>query len=482
MLFRALFVLFLGMLFTSVVSGRCVDRDLSLHVDSRGNALNCDDTGPEFGHRLHADIAAIRHSPDLVALGDSQNAKLTVYFLTEKLTPLDSPAEVILSGSVQTSMIAFDGEITFEDLPLGQPLEVTPYRDINQLNGVSTYDLLLIQRYLLGKYLMPSPYRLIAADVNNSGNVSISDIIELRRMIITPGLKFSNNTSWRYVDASYVFPNPYKPFGFPETVSFPALELNNTAQFIGVKIGDVSGNMYSDGLQDVELRNTVGTLRFVIADRMLAAGEEYTVAVRAEQFRGIQGYQYTLDFDAKALDFVGLNTHWADLSTEHFGLTKVDDGFLATSWNGSEGVTLNDDEVLYSVTFRAKVATRLSQALKVSSRVTQAEAYDAEDELLDVQFRFEEDVLTGFEFELYQNEPNPFRDLTIIGFNLPERSTATLKVYDVTGRVLKVVSGEFARGYNTINLTRAELQSQGMLIYQLDTSTHSATKRMILLD
>jgi len=86
------------------------------------------------------------------------------------------------------------------------------------------------------------------------------------------------------------------------------------------------------------------------------------------------------------------------------------------------------------------------------------------------------------DFGLYQNEPNPFHDLTIIGFDLPERTTATLKVHDVTGKLLKAVSGEFARGYNQVNLTRAELQGNGMLIYQLDTPTHSATKRMILLD
>jgi hypothetical protein len=482
MLFRALSVLILGMLFTTVVSGSYVDRDPSLHVDSRGNAPISDDTGPEFGYRLHADIASIRNAPDLVALGDSQNAKLTVYILTEKLTPSSSSTEVRLSGSIQTSMIALDGEVTFEDLPLGQPLEVTPHQDINPLNGVSTYDLLLIQRYLLGMYVMPSPYRLIAADVNNSGNVSISDIIELRKVILHPGLKFTNNTSWRFVDASYVFPNPFKPFGFPETVSFPALELNNTAQFIGVKIGDVSGNMYSDGLQDVELRNTVGTLRFSIADRMLAAGEEYTVAVTAEEFRGIQGYQYTLDFDATALEFVGVQAQWADLSAANFGTARAGEGLLTTSWNGNGGMTLDEGEVLYTVTFRAKAATRLSQALKVNSRVTKAEAYDAGEDLLDVQFRFDGDVLVGGDFELYQNEPNPFRDLTIIGFHLPERTTATLKVYDVTGKVLKVVSGEFAKGYNQVNLTRAELQGNGALIYQLDTPTHSATKRMILLD
>jgi hypothetical protein len=99
-----------------------------------------------------------------------------------------------------------------------------------------------------------------------------------------------------------------------------------------------------------------------------------------------------------------------------------------------------------------------------------------------VKFRFNVDLIVGGAFELYQNEPNPFRDVTIIGFNLPEASRATLKVYDVTGKVVKVVRGDFAKGYNSINLDRTDIQGNGMLYYQLDTPTDSATKRMILID
>ena len=173
---------------------------------------------------------------------------------------------------------------------------------------------------------------------------------------------------------------------------------------------------------------------------------------------------------------------WSDLSASNFGRAKVSEGILTTSWNSSEGVTLEEGEVLYTVTFRAKANTQLSQALTVNSRVTKAEAYDGAEELLDVSFRFDGSLVAGGEFALYQNEPNPFRDITIIGFNLPETTKATLKVFDVTGKVVKVVTGEFAKGYNTINLTRADIRGNGMLYYQLETATDSATKRMILVD
>jgi hypothetical protein len=387
-----------------------------------------------------------------------------------------------LSGGANQMLVSNEaGQAQFGNLLSNTEVTVTPEKDINPLNGVSTYDLLLIQKHLLGVKALNSPYKLIAADVNNSGTITISDIIELRKMILTPGLDFTNNTSWRFVDAGYVFPNPTKPFNFPEMKSMMLTPNANTANFIGMKIGDVSGDHTPNTLLGGEVRNVVGDLTFAVADQTLTAGQEYTVAITAENFRQIQGYQYTLDFDGSALEFVSVDAVWSDLSASNFGRAKVSEGILTTSWNSSEGVTLTDGEVLYTVTFRAKANMQLSQALTVNSRVTKAEAYDGSEELLDVSLRFD-GVVTGGEFALYQNEPNPFRDITIIGFNLPETTTATLKVFDVTGKVVKVVTGEFAKGYNTINLTRADIRGNGMLYYQLETATDSATKRMILVD
>jgi len=91
-------------------------------------------------------------------------------------------------------------------------------------------------------------------------------------------------------------------------------------------------------------------------------------------------------------------------------------------------------------------------------------------------------VIAGGAFELLQNKPNPFNESTLIGFNLPEATQATLRVFDVSGKTLKVINGDFARGYNEVSINRNELQATGVLYYQLDTDTDSATKKMILID
>ena len=83
---------------------------------------------------------------------------------------------------------------------------------------------------------------------------------------------------------------------------------------------------------------------------------------------------------------------------------------------------------------------------------------------------------------MYQNQPNPFQGSTLIGFNLPSASTATLTIYDMAGKVLKVVKGNYTKGYNEINISGAELNNTGVMYYQLDTPTATATKKMIVLE
>jgi hypothetical protein len=83
-------------------------------------------------------------------------------------------------------------------------------------------------------------------------------------------------------------------------------------------------------------------------------------------------------------------------------------------------------------------------------------------------------------FELYQNRPNPFRQKTVIGFDIPEEDLVRLSVYDIQGRRLKVIEGRYQKGFNEIELLYSDLKVNGLLYYQLETSRYSATRRMMV--
>ncbi len=372
-------------------------------------------------------------------------------------------------------------------LPLGYNYEVTPEMNLDPLNGVSTYDLVLISKHILELQLLDSPYKLIAADVNNSGTITTFDMVELRKLILFINTEFQNNTSWRFVEADFVFDNPANPWAtsFPEVTNINNLAGVEIADYIGIKTGDVNASAIPNSLVGGEDRTTVDDLVFRVDDQKMVAGEEYTVEFTAKDFANVMGYQFSLSFDQDAVEFVDVNAgSLVDLTAANFGLSKVNEGVITTSWNNSEATALKDSDVVFSVTFTAKSAAQLSDVMSISSRYTVSEAYNAELELMGVaiEYNSENGVVAANGFDLYQNTPNPFKDETVIGFSLPEATTATLKVYDVAGRVLKSVDGEFAKGYNEISLNRGDLAGTGVLYYTLETDTDSATKKMIIIE
>jgi predicted acyl esterase len=88
-------------------------------------------------------------------------------------------------------------------------------------------------------------------------------------------------------------------------------------------------------------------------------------------------------------------------------------------------------------------------------------------------------------FELKQNYPNPFNPGTTIKYNLPLSSHVELKVYDITGRLVKTLvndqqeTGSYSIIFDGVNL------ASGIYFYQITINTGTTgfhdVKRMVLL-
>ncbi len=82
-------------------------------------------------------------------------------------------------------------------------------------------------------------------------------------------------------------------------------------------------------------------------------------------------------------------------------------------------------------------------------------------------------------FHLEQNYPNPFNPETIISFSLAVRTKVTLTVYDLLGKVVKILldeekeSGEYQIKYVP------DASASGLLLYQLRTSDGVLNKKMV---
>ena len=381
---------------------------------------------------------------------------------------------VSVNGSDNKIATDATGEFTF-DLPLAGDYTITPEKNINPLNGVSTFDLVLISKHILGLQKFDSPYKYIAADVNRSGSITAFDMVQLRQLILNVTSEFPNNTSWRFVDAKHEFTseNPaaenFDEFMSINNLTGQMLDVN----FIAAKVGDVNGTATANSLLGAESRNINGTLSLNATDRLIEAGQTVTVDFTAADIATAQGYQFTMDF--AGLDLVELKEGVAKAA--NFNTNLSDRGILTTSWNGE--ATAN--EVLFSLTFTASTSGLLSELVSVNSELTVAEAYNNAGELMNVALDFNA-TSTAAAFGLEQNTPNPFNGETIIGFNLPEAGQATLKVMDVQGKVLTAIEKDGIKGYNQVTINAKTLGATGVLYYQLESSDNIATKKMIIID
>ena len=85
------------------------------------------------------------------------------------------------------------------------------------------------------------------------------------------------------------------------------------------------------------------------------------------------------------------------------------------------------------------------------------------------------------EFYLSQAYPNPFNSTTRITYGLPVTSNVSLKLYDLSGRLIQtLVEGEKQAGIQTTILNAAELPS-GLYFVRLSASGHVFTRKVMLV-
>jgi len=388
---------------------------------------------------------------------------------------------VNISGDVSSSVTTdADGEYDIS-LLLGSDVTLTPHKDDNHSQGITTMDLIDIQRHLLLIQELDSPYKLIAADVSNDGILSTFDLVILQALIISNIQEFPNNTSWRFIDADFTFTDPTDPFAdmpWPESISINDLSVDQLDNdFVAIKIGDVNESVGFSGTQ------TRGVFNFLVDDKAYRAGDLVEVSFNANNFVDMAGYQFTLDYDAQNLEFVGFDNPGNVDNLSDANVNPLVDGSINLNWYNAKANSLAEGTEVFNMTFRATAdIDAISEHINVSNTGLAPKAYNAQNDVFALDIEFITTGMEGEEFVLYQNVPNPFSGTTTIGFELPEAANATIEIIDETGKLIRSMNQDFNSGYNEVRVNVSDLNGSGVYFYRLTTADHSAVKSMILVD
>lgn len=343
-------------------------------------------------------------------------------------------------------------------------------------NGVSTLDLVLIQRHILGMQNLDSPYKVIAADVNDDRKINSVDLVELRKVILGTSEEFSNK-SWRFPVAAQTI-DINNAFPYNEVIDLLVSGDVDNQNFVAVKIGDVNGTATTDVMNAQAESRSASKVNLTADEKSVEAGETVEVAVTAANFQEVFGFQYTMNLNGA--NFVDVVAGAIEVTEANVGVITND--MITMSFASGEAVTVRADEVLFTIVLKANKAGQLSEMMQINSNVTKAESY------VGSGMKVQNIGLTvgsqdaAASIELFQNEPNPFKATTNVNFFMPQADKATLKVYDVTGRVISVRNINAVQGMNTEVYTREQLGTSGMLYYQLESGDFTATKKMIIIE
>lgn len=393
--------------------------------------------------------------------------------MTEDDDPVEGAMVEVNAGS-SSMMTETDGSYTF-DLGNGGDYTITPSSGDDWMNGVTTWDLVLIMRHILGVQPLDSPYKLIAADANHSDAVTTTDIVDIQKVILGIQNGFSNNESWRYIDQAHQFSNWQNPWSEPFN---EFLNYNNLAgdqfgaDFVAVKIGDVNGSVQANSWSSSEDRTMRDQLRLGIENRWVEPGEMVQIPVWVKEV-SLLGMQATFT-GKQGLEILGV-TPSVGIAANFAQAGKMDQ--VSMSWYQAQPAQF-ENELFFYLNVVADRAGELQQMLSLAQDPVASEAYNGSGEALDLELVFLDADYASV--KLYQNRPNPFRESTVIGFDLPESGIATLEIINTDGKILQAYRNAYQAGYHEVKVDN--LPQGGVLYYRLRTEAITLTRKMIILN
>ncbi len=306
----------------------------------------------------------------------------------------------------------------------------TKSNDVNKLNGITVADISLIQAHIQNKTPFDSPFKVIAADVNSSGNVDILDMISIKRLLLGIDTAFKGNKRWAFVDSNYLFPNPQNPFPFRDSFAFNAISANtNNQSFIGLKLGDVN---YDWNAAILGKSNPALPIHLFYTPQFDYQNNEIHIPIRIKHYKDVLAMQFTLSFNSELMQFIGTKNNLLNMD---LGTSHCKEGNVSFLWLDNNGLakTLPDSTVLIELIFK-RMGNISNEKIQLTSNVTQVIAYDANYHELTMEC--DEDMIAEdvYNSESWRISPNPTNGSLNVFLNLNSSKFLTFELTNAIGK------------------------------------------------
>lgn len=409
-------------------------------------------------------------------------------------------------------------------------------------NGVTTADLVAMNRHILLIETLLNPYHWLAADVNYDGKISTADMVKTRKIVLRVDNEFENTNSWRFVPEWYqqqpsfsstfndvlngntsgpfkaVWTSPsntglsYSTPASPENTyldhfnvlaNMQNIQSDTVWSFTAVKTGDVNCTSkvdYSSFTVDDE------NLTLNVAPHLcIPAGDTATFDLIATANSNMVAYQTQLDFnlpenplalpgDGSPFEVFNISAgQLINTPTEYYNLVSNNyRKHLKVSWMSDSLTQTNLSNGVSILQFSIKANQTICNIGSIVSNTAKelnSQLYSPSGQLMnntylqlvrnDIQSRSKNNNdPKDIDFSVY---PNPYLDELNFAISNEIEQPIELILYNSTGQMVQSIKKQGAKGINVITIDTKDVKDN-VLIYHLKVGNKTYRDKVIKLD
>jgi len=244
-------------------------------------------------------------------------------------------------GSTQTDVF---GNYSFSSIPSGSNVVVRPELAPNSCQNacINVLDNILISNHILGINQLSNPAGMVAADINRSGTLTSSDLVQLRQSILNINQLSNNTNCWSFLTSNSTDFN-----NFTEQTAVDDIQNNAIVDFTAVRTGDVDGCVMNTETDFLELE--IGTTATTSCNALVTS---FGLPITVSNFNSVMGLQFSINWDPTILQFQGINASNL-ISGGEINSANAANGELNVAWTdpNASGVTLADGTTFFDIQF-----------------------------------------------------------------------------------------------------------------------------------
>ncbi|MEO6189947.1 MAG: T9SS type A sorting domain-containing protein [Saprospiraceae bacterium] len=357
-----------------------------------------------------------------------------------------------------------NGEYAFENIPSGMKMLFSTSSNEEPLNGVTTADIVKIQQHILGKNEIHNPYELLAADVDQNGRISSSDISTLRKLILGVINEFPSKQSYLFMDDTYHFKdksNPWQEFYKNSTILLEKISGPRNVDFIGIKLGDVNSSLKQRDSKLINLSYTI---------------ENNEIIFYSQSNIDLLGIQLSIDLgsDFMSSDYLSIDTKASPFSNVEY---HQEGNVIKLMAIEDKPITLTEENELFRITIPWSPSMSFDH-VKVNL-LTTSEIVDSEMKSNPLKL-IERNSAVKDGFKIVGYGPNPIEDYFDIVVSTVNSMDIAIGIIEQSGKIISQKDYKIKNKIETLRIRVSEFPHAGIYLVQLRSNSKFWSQKILI--